>query len=131
MKAQLAEHSIIDCRSNVQAPRSMLNFVVVPGLFYLQSSKGRGVAEVAARTAYCSMHRDISRYALIIIQFKKTFGEDRAKIAHSTVSQTHLDEFINGLGGSEPNLSPLEVRLFDHLRTTSISKSNIQRARTS
>ena len=127
-KAQLAEHSIIDCKSNVQARRSMLDFVVVPGLFYLQSSKEHGVAEVAARMAYRSMHRDISRYAPIIIQFKKNAGENRAKIAHPTVSQTYLDEFINGLGGSEPNLSPLEVRLFDHLRTTSISTSNIQRA---
>ena len=129
-KVQLAEHGIIDCKSNVQARRSMLNSVVVPGLFYLQSSKehGTSVAEVA-RMAYRSLPKDISRYAPILILFKDV-GENGAKIAHPTIFQTCLDEFINSLGGSEPNLSPLEVRLFGHLRTTSFSTSNIQRART-
>ncbi|KIM71567.1 hypothetical protein PILCRDRAFT_16950 [Piloderma croceum F 1598] len=114
MKAQLAEHSIID----------------FPGLFYLQSSEEHGVVEVAARMAYCSMHRDISQYALTIVQFKKNVGKNKVKIAHPTVSQKYLDEFINDLGSSEPNLSPLEVQLFDHLQMTSISTSNIQCART-
>jgi len=84
-----------------------------------------------ARKAYRSIDVAISQYTPTILIAKKIVAVDRAKIAHPSLSQEHLDDFIENLGGSNPGLLPLQIRLFTFLRTTSISTANIQSARTS
>ena len=59
----------------------------------------------------------------------------RAEIAHpsSSISEADLEEFLDGLGasGNDWDLSPVEIRLFEFLRRSLISSSNVQEARTS
>ena len=106
--------------------------VIVSNLFYSYLSKEHGVAEVAAKKAYHSIDIAIAHYAIFIHGCKKAASRARANVAHPPVSQTDLDNFLDDqLGGNREDLSPLQVKLFDFLRATSISPSNIQGARTS
>ena len=120
-KAQLACHDITNCMSHIQASRStwMLRCVIVSCLFYLYLSKKHGVAEVAAaKMAYRSIDTAISQYAISISMVKRSVS---AKIAHPSVSQKYLDEFIDNLDANSSYLLPLQVRLFAFLRAASLS----------
>jgi hypothetical protein len=98
----------------------MLASVIVYGLErHMQSGNANNAAAIAAKAAYHSMSGDILRYAPIIAHFKKCVSKDRNRFAHPVISQDFLKLFLDDLGAREPHLSPLQVRLFDHLRTTS------------
>lgn len=88
------------------------------------------MAEVAARTAYRSIDTAISQYGNSILIAKKVAASKRAKIAHPSVSQEVLDEFIDHLGGNNLDLSPLQVQLFAFIRLNSTSTANVEGART-
>ncbi|KIM77296.1 hypothetical protein PILCRDRAFT_12117 [Piloderma croceum F 1598] len=103
-RAQLATHGIV-------------NFCSLER--HMQSSSTNNAAAIAAKAAYHSMSKDILRYVLMIAHFKSGVSEDRNKFAHPVISQEFMELFLDDLGAREPHLSPLQVRLFDHLRTTS------------
>jgi len=105
-----------------------LTSIIVPSLFshHMQSGNANNAAAVAVEAAYHSISEDIFRYAVTISHLKRDISEDRHKFAHPVISQEFLDLFLDNLGAREPHLTPLEVRLFDHLRATS---TTIQRSR--
>lgn len=107
----------------------MLTSAVVPTLFYMQSGTANDAATIAAKGAYRSMSKDICQLVTTILNFKRVVSDARTKFAHPTISQEFLDEFLDNLGAKQSYLSPLELRLFDHLRTTSITASNIEGAK--
>jgi hypothetical protein len=90
--------------------------VIVPRLFSLILSKDQGLAGVAARTAYCSLDRDIAQRVGTIHMLKKYAARrsGRAEIAHPTpsISKADMEEFLDSLGASGNwELSPVEIRL--------------------
>jgi hypothetical protein len=99
----------------------MLTSVLVSRLFecHMQSDNTNNAAAIAAKAACHSMSRDIFQYVAMIAHFKKSVSEDRNKFAHPVISQEFLELFLDDLGARESHLTPLQVRLFDHLRTTS------------
>jgi hypothetical protein len=106
----------------------MLTFPIVTTLFYKQSSGANDAVATAARAAYQSLSQDICRLAAAIIRSKQLVSEKRRKLAHPTISQKFLDQFLDDLGANSLSLSDLELRLFRHLRTTSNTPANIQGA---
>jgi hypothetical protein len=86
----------------------------------MQSDNTNNAAAIIAAKAAChSMSRDIFQYVAMIAHFKKSVSEDRNKFAHPVISQEFLELFLDDLGARESHLTPLQVRLFDHLRATS------------
>jgi len=59
---------------------------------------------------------------------KRDVITERTNLAHPTISQECLEEFLNHLGANSQNLEPLEVALFNHLKSTSNTPENVQRA---
>jgi len=97
----------------------------------MQSGTANDAATIAAKGAYRSMSKDVCQLVTAILNFKRVVrvSDARTKFAHPTISQEFLDEFLDNLGAKQSYLSPLELRLFDHLRTTSITASNIEGAK--
>lgn len=106
-----------------------LTFAVVPALFYTQSGDPNDTATITAKGTYQSMSKDICRLITAILFCKQAVSDDRTKFAHPTISREFLEEFLESLGANNPHLSHLELRLFDHLRTTLITASNIEGAK--
>jgi len=104
----------------------MLNYVVVPSLFSLKSSKKDAPAERAAKIAYRTLDSDLRLWAAVIIERKQAVADTRAKVSHPPVSQLYLEEYLNSLTDISFDLSPLEVRLFEYLRTNSLSTDNVE-----
>jgi len=104
----------------------MLNYVVVSSLFYLKSSKGPSAAEHGAKIAYRTLDFHLRLWATTIIHSKQEVADTRAKIACPPVSQLYLEEYLDSFTDISSDLSPLEVQLFEYLRTSSLSTDNIE-----
>lgn len=69
--------------------------------------------------------------ATLIHVFKKDAAKrsGKAEIAHPrpSISEAHLEDFLDSLGasGDDWDLSPVEIRLFEFLRRSLISPSNV------
>ena len=98
---------------------------IVPTLFYKQSSGYNPVATAA----YQSLSQVIHCLIPITIHLKQYVSEERAKLAHPTISQEYLDQFLDNLGANALPLSDLELQLFHYLRMVSNTPANIQGAK--
>jgi len=59
---------------------------------------------------------------------RSSVSTDRKRLAHPEISQERLEFFLQSLGSGAQDQDPLDVALFEHLKTTSISKENVERA---
>lgn len=59
---------------------------------------------------------------------KSSVSTNRKRVAHPVIDKEELEIFLQQLGDGTPDLDPLEIVMFNHLKTTSNSKHNIERA---
>jgi hypothetical protein len=67
-----------------------------------------------------------------IIMSKASVSTDRTRkrLALPEISQERLEIFLRSLGDGNLDQNPLDVAMFKHLKTTSISAENVERAAT-
>lgn len=127
-EAELKSYDIFDCMWNpsLQDPLSVTitKFCCV-SQFY-SSSPPKKKCSIAKFPETLLAHTDCFMLS------KSSVSTDRKRLAHPDISQKHLEIFLQrlGLGDSDgtPNQDPLDIALFKHLKTTSISEENVERA---
>ena len=102
--------------------------VAVLDLFYGRTGNFPRAKRIVASRIMRTLPDTVLGYAASILKSKYSVSTERKHLAHPEISQERLDFFLQTLGSGAPDQDPLEIALFRHLRTVSISKENVERA---
>jgi hypothetical protein len=84
---------------------------------------------MVARRVYDKLDSNLRNLAEQIILSKKEVSERRKVLAHLVIPDALVNKFLEGLGDGRPGLHPLEIAVFNFLRTTTNTEANIREAR--
>jgi hypothetical protein len=129
-RAELELYGVNNCMWNLQGPLISISdiLVAVLDLFYGRSGNFPRAKRNAANRILRKIPDAVLDYVDDIVKAKYSVSTERKRLAHPEISQERLDFFLQTLGSGAPDQDPLEIALFRHLKTVSISKENVERA---
>ena len=84
-----------------------------------------GLGRNLARRIYRKLDENIVNYVESLRSMKGSVAASRLHLAHPSISNERLLKFLARLGSDNTGLDPLEVEMFDFLKSVSNTEENI------